>query len=190
MEQDLSGGVLHLVPCQFVDGNVLGQNMFRAKARYSLAAGNGNRADENRRAREVSALSKGSITIKNGQLVTPFSIFPGTIVIENGIIAYAGSPENAPSGVEPVLDAEGAYITPGLIDIHVHGGGGGDVMDGTSGALEQWGKPSAAGYYSLSACHRDGRSPETLKAVKAVKEAAEKGTGGAEVWAFIWKVPI
>lgn len=127
-------------------------------------------------------MSKGSITIKNGQLVTPFSIFPGTIVIENGIIAYAGSPENAPSGVEPVLDAEGAYITPGLIDIHVHGGGGGDVMDGTSGALEamgqtfsRWGT-TAFLPATVTAGHR-----ETLKAVKAVKEAAEKGTGGAQV---------
>ncbi|NLY30541.1 MAG: N-acetylglucosamine-6-phosphate deacetylase [Firmicutes bacterium] len=127
-------------------------------------------------------MSKGSITIKNGQLVTPFAVFPGTIVIENGIISYAGSSEHAPLDVNPVLDAEGAYITPGLIDIHVHGGGGGDVMDGTAEALDlmgqtfaRWGT-TAFLPATVTAGHR-----ETLQAVAAVKEAAEKGTGGAQV---------
>jgi N-acetylglucosamine-6-phosphate deacetylase len=122
------------------------------------------------------------MTIENGRLVTPFSVFPGTVVIENGIISYVGSSAAAPAGVEPVLDAGGAYITPGLIDIHVHGGGGGDVMDGTREALElmgqtfsRWGT-TAFLPATVTAGHR-----ETLGAVEAVKEAAEKGTGGAEV---------
>ena len=47
---------------------------------------------------------------------------------------------NAP-GVE-VLDAEGAYVSPGFINIHVHGGDGHDFMDGTEEAFLQIPKPT------------------------------------------------
>lgn len=43
-----------------------------------------------------------------------------------------GPPEE---GAGPVLDAGGRLALPGLIDIHVHGGGGADVLDGTPTAL-------------------------------------------------------
>jgi N-acetylglucosamine-6-phosphate deacetylase len=127
-------------------------------------------------------VSKLSMTITNGQLVTPFQVRRGTLVIEEGIITYAGDDANAPRGIEPVLDVKGAYVTPGLIDIHVHGGGGGDAMDGTVAALEQMARTFAR--YgttaflpaTVTAAHQD-----LLKAVDAVKEAAAKGTGGAEV---------
>lgn len=33
------------------------------------------------------------------------------------------------------LDAEGKYISPGFVDIHIHGGGGHDFMDGTEEAF-------------------------------------------------------
>jgi N-acetylglucosamine-6-phosphate deacetylase len=130
----------------------------------------------------VSVLPKGTITIKDGRLVTPFVVMPGTIVVENGIITYVGSGADVPSAEGPVLDAEGAYVTPGLIDIHVHGGGGGDVMDGTGKALEVMGQAfsryGTTGFVpaTVTASHR-----ETLRAVEAVKAAAGKGTGGAQV---------
>lgn len=127
-------------------------------------------------------MPKGTITIKDGRLVTPFVVMPGTIVVENGIITYVGSGADVPSAEGPVLDAEGAYVTPGLIDIHVHGGGGGDVMDGTGKALEVMGQAfsryGTTGFVpaTVTASHR-----ETLRAVEAVKAAAGKGTGGAQV---------
>lgn len=34
-----------------------------------------------------------------------------------------------------VIDAEGLYIAPGLIDVHIHGSGGKDAMEGTEEAL-------------------------------------------------------
>jgi N-acetylglucosamine-6-phosphate deacetylase len=34
-----------------------------------------------------------------------------------------------------VIDAKGAYLAPGFIDIHIHGSGGADVMDATPEAL-------------------------------------------------------
>lgn len=47
-----------------------------------------------------------------------------------------------PQGSQPlpahaqVVDAKGGYITPGFVDIHVHGGAGADFMDGTAEAVK------------------------------------------------------
>jgi len=35
-----------------------------------------------------------------------------------------------------IIDAGGAYVSPGFIDIHIHGSGGSDVMDATEEALQ------------------------------------------------------
>lgn len=35
-----------------------------------------------------------------------------------------------------IIDAQGAYVSPGFIDMHIHGSGGADVMDATKESLE------------------------------------------------------
>lgn len=66
--------------------------------------------------------------IENGLIFRNTGQFEkGTIYIENGRIAEYSRGE--------VLNAEGLYVVPGLIDIHVHGCGGCDVGDGTPEAL-------------------------------------------------------
>ena len=52
------------------------------------------------------------------------------VTIENGRIASVGT--RKPRGVEVIA---GAFISPGYIDIHVHGGAGADYMDGTADAV-------------------------------------------------------
>ncbi|MBN8824291.1 MULTISPECIES: N-acetylglucosamine-6-phosphate deacetylase [unclassified Spirosoma] len=73
--------------------------------------------------------------IVNGTLLTPFRTIPnGTLVIENGqIIGVHERPIDVPDAVE--IDAKGQFVAPGFIDIHVHGGGGFDFMDGTEEAF-------------------------------------------------------
>lgn len=46
----------------------------------------------------------------------------------------AGEPPEALSALASV-DGEGCFLTPGFIDLHVHGGGGCDFMDGTLDAI-------------------------------------------------------
>jgi len=71
------------------------------------------------------------LQIINGIILTPFrEIHGGTVLIENGKIAEISGGNNLSADAE-VLDAGGRYISPGFIDIHIHGGGGADFMDGT-----------------------------------------------------------
>ncbi|QMW06037.1 N-acetylglucosamine-6-phosphate deacetylase [Spirosoma foliorum] len=75
------------------------------------------------------------LKIVNGTILTPFrSIRGGTIVVEDcQIIGIHEGPVDVPEAVE--LDAKGHFVAPGFIDIHVHGGGGFDFMDGTQEAF-------------------------------------------------------
>lgn len=68
--------------------------------------------------------------IKNGLIITPDGIISGYILYEDGIITGIGIGECACEADE-VIDAHGRYVSPGFIDIHTHGAGGADFMDGT-----------------------------------------------------------
>lgn len=75
--------------------------------------------------------------IKNGTVVTPFALLNNTDVREeNGIITQIGENLPARSG-EQMMDASGRYVCPGFVDIHTHGGGGGDFMDAEEDAFER-----------------------------------------------------
>ena len=58
-----------------------------------------------------------------------------SILMENGVISRIGQID-APGGYDNVLDAEGRILAPGLIDVHIQGAGGGDVLDATPQALK------------------------------------------------------
>ena len=67
----------------------------------------------------------------NGKVITPYRIIRnGSLLIEGGKIAgiFQGRPEISDCRA---IDAKGLYISPGFIDIHTHGAGGHDFMDGT-----------------------------------------------------------
>ena len=59
----------------------------------------------------------------SGKLVTPQGILEGQLSFKKVIERLESSP----------IHASGPYILPGFIDTHVHGGGGGDTMDGVEG---------------------------------------------------------
>lgn len=68
--------------------------------------------------------------IKNGRVITPEGIIDGYVLYEDGKIAEIGAGDSMPQADE-VIDAQGRYVSPGFIDIHTHGAGGADYMDGT-----------------------------------------------------------
>jgi N-acetylglucosamine-6-phosphate deacetylase len=73
--------------------------------------------------------------IFNGKILTPHRmISDGCVIIENGIIREVSEKNiEVPGAAE--INAHGKYIAPGFIDLHIHGGGGADFMDGTEEAF-------------------------------------------------------
>ncbi|HVV56152.1 MAG TPA: N-acetylglucosamine-6-phosphate deacetylase [Mucilaginibacter sp.] len=76
-------------------------------------------------------MSGSQLKIRNGNIITPDGILTNhTLLITDGIITeISASDIDAPDAAE--TDAQGNYVSPGFIDIHVHGGGGSDFMDNT-----------------------------------------------------------
>ena len=66
------------------------------------------------------------LKITNGKVITD-SIQETNVYVDKGMIV-AVTDEELPC--DQVLDAQGMYVSPGFIDIHLHGGGGADFMDG------------------------------------------------------------
>ena len=62
----------------------------------------------------------------NARVVTPQRILdPGWVEVDGGRIVYAGAA--APAVAHDVIDLAGAWLLPGFVDLHLHGGGGADV---------------------------------------------------------------
>jgi len=69
--------------------------------------------------------------IINGRLVTPLELLDGSnLIIEDGkITAIISDYKPKPGSQDEIIDADGLWATPGLIDIHVHGCNRVDTMD-------------------------------------------------------------
>lgn len=81
-------------------------------------------------------------------------------------------PERMPEG-DVVIDAQGLYLAPGYVDIHVHGGGGFSAMSGKPEDVVAMGNAHARhGTTSLLPTTLAAPIPETLAAIAAIREAA------------------
>lgn len=120
------------------------------------------------------------LKITNGTIITPYrSIKGGTLVIENGIITGVHERDVEVPGAT-VLDACGNYIAPGFIDIHVHGGGGHDFMDGTEEAFIKAAETHARfGTTSMVPTTLTAEKEELLNTLKVFESAKQKNTAGA-----------
>ena len=73
--------------------------------------------------------------IAGGTLLTPDQeLHDHDLILEDGKISDVRPTRTAQN--DPRIDARGLWVTPGLIDIHVHGGQGNDAMDATPEALQ------------------------------------------------------
>jgi N-acetylglucosamine-6-phosphate deacetylase len=76
--------------------------------------------------------------IINGKIILQNEVIYGkALLFDEKILEFveADDIEDYLSKCEEIIDAKGNFVSPGFIDMHVHGSGGYDVMDGTSEAL-------------------------------------------------------
>lgn len=74
--------------------------------------------------------------IYNGHILTPEGwINGGSVIFEYGRIVEVTKSSHIVEKVENVVDAQGMHVVPGGIELHCHGGGGSDFMEGTEEAF-------------------------------------------------------
>ncbi|NLG85584.1 MAG: N-acetylglucosamine-6-phosphate deacetylase [Firmicutes bacterium] len=86
------------------------------------------------------------IYFTNARVITPYrSIERGWVTIEGTRIEGVGEGTPRILAGALVVDVSGRYLTPGFIDLHVHGGGNADVMDRSPQALVEMAAAHARG---------------------------------------------
>jgi N-acetylglucosamine-6-phosphate deacetylase len=74
-----------------------------------------------------------SVVLAGGRVVTPEGVLsPGWIRLAGSRIDAAGPGEPPRSAGLAVTDLRGAWVMPGFVDMHVHGGGGTSFTEGTA----------------------------------------------------------
>ena len=121
------------------------------------------------------------IKIFNGNILTPYRMIKnGTVVITGRQIAQVSERDiETPNAVE--IDAKGNYISPGFIDMHIHGGGGYDFMDGTEEAFLKIAETHVRyGTTSMVPTTLTSEKEDLLRTLDLYERAHEKNRNGSQ----------
>ena len=117
--------------------------------------------------------------IRNCNIIYLNKIENGSILIENGKIKEINPITYFD---ENILDADGLYVSPGFIDVHIHGAGGFDTMDGTTDAINAISKTIVKhGTTSFTPTTMTVSIDAISKSMKVIKNLKEEGSEGAHV---------
>ena len=117
--------------------------------------------------------------IKNCNIVYLDKIEKGSLLIEEGKIK-AINPKNLED--ENIIDANGKYVSSGFIDVHIHGAGGCDTMDGTGEALNTIAKTIVKhGTTAFTPTTMTVSIDDIKKSMKVIKKLKEEGSEGAQI---------
>ena len=118
---------------------------------------------------------KKSYLITNAQLVLENSVEKGWLSVLDGKISGIGLGEYQGDFCGEKVDAKSNFLSPGFIDLHVHGGNGCDFMDADSDAFEKIARyHSSNGVTSMLATTLAGDPDETERVLRTFCETHDK----------------
>lgn len=129
-----------------------------------------------------------NLIITNGTVIGDRLIHNASVVVIGNKILFVGDELDsrlllraADRNVFRIIDAQGGYIAPGLIDIHIHGSDGVDLMDGNEEVLRTMGRFLArhgtVGYLPTTVT----ASPENTRRVAEMTASYKRNTDEAAV---------
>ncbi|HVC94056.1 MAG TPA: N-acetylglucosamine-6-phosphate deacetylase [Pirellulales bacterium] len=109
----------------------------------------------------------------------------GAVGVRNGRIAAVGAAAQVLPGRldgTPLVDAGDGYLSPGFVDLHVHGGHGADFMDGTEEAFATALSAHARhGTTSIAPTTTAARHDQILAMLDTCRRFKDRDTGGSRV---------
>jgi len=122
-----------------------------------------------------------AIALLARQLITPlYAIEDAALLMEDGVITAVGKRDavHIPAN-SSVIDFGDAVLAPGLVDIHIHGGAGHDVMEGSDASLAAI-ERLIAKHGVTSYCPTTVTAPidATLRSLNALGKAVANTTAG------------
>jgi N-acetylglucosamine-6-phosphate deacetylase len=121
------------------------------------------------------------IKIFNGKIIIPHKIIDGGTILIAGDTISAVSEHNIEVEDAIAIDAKGKYISPGFIDIHVHGGGGHDFMDGNETAFLKIAETHARyGTTAMLPTTLSSSKEELIESLAVYEKAHKKNINGSQ----------
>lgn len=107
----------------------------------------------------------------NARVCTPYTFHNAAVLVRNGRIEAISEHIDPPENTR-VIDAQGRLLTPGYIDLHVHGGGGRSVMEGSAEAIVEMARSHALhGTTAILPTTLSMPLPDMARAAQAVAQA-------------------
>ncbi|MEJ0080596.1 MAG: hypothetical protein WDM78_06475 [Puia sp.] len=131
------------------------------------------------------------IRIHNGHIITPERIISnGSLLIrDDRIVEVTDHDPDIPGEIR--LDAGGGYISPGFIDIHVHGGGGYDFMDNSVEAFLEIARLHARyGTTTMYPTTLAGSTADIIKSLETFDLAVPLNESGAQLMGMHLEGPL
>lgn len=127
--------------------------------------------------------------IINGKIITEDNVLYEKVILFNKKIQQIISKsefndltKHNPIEEIDLIDAKGSYISPGFIDVHIHGSGGSDTMDGTIDALTTISKViSSNGVTSFLPTTMTMDKEKIYKALDTIEQCMKLDLGGATI---------
>ena len=118
--------------------------------------------------------------IINGRIITPDSILDDKVLLfDEHIVSFVDAAKFKPDPALTLFDAQGDYVSPGFIDIHIHGCGGYDTMDEDPQALQKIAallpQSGVTAFLPTTMTMADKQIRAALERIRAAKEAPACG---------------